>query len=344
MRAPLLALILSLSLGTGCAVIAASTGGAVVRGGVGALAEDPAAADLHAVLQDPALQDAARRLAEATATGALDGLSDSEREAILQTRSLAFVEALTPVLSRAISAELGPVVRAELVAAVTETVHSLASEPERANLQAFSAAISRAVVDTIAARMWASVDREAGPATQKYLEGYLGPALRTVLERDVGPTLADRLDPTVALLVRTATHEALAELNDALGGELGEKLRESQDSTLDGVNALIEAREKAALAWAKSFGLLAGLGALVAGVLGWRLWKSVHAANQSREAMAMLATMIKLQSQEDPAAKDLVRRIRRDSKDTPAGRTLKDFLDQRRELRVEVDEESGEQP
>lgn len=339
MRAVSIALLLTLTLGGGCAMIAATTGGAAVRGGVGALAEDPAAADLRAIFNDPALQEAARRLAEASASGALDSLNDAERKTILDQRSREFVDALAPVLSRAISAELGPAVRAEMLTAVTDTVNTFASDPERADVQAFAAAITRSVIDVVTARVWASVDREAGPATQRYIEGYLGPALRTVLERDLGPTFAERIDPTVALLVRTASHEALAELNEALAGDLGARMRESQNDTLSGVNDLIEAREKAALAWAKVFGLLAGLGTIVAGVLGWRLWVTLGTANQNRDVMALLTTSIKLQAEQDPAARALVRRIKRDSRDTPSGKALKEFLDHRKELRVELEDE-----
>lgn len=339
------ALLLVFALGGGCAPIAQRTMQSAVHGTLEGLTDPQGEAMLIVLEEDARLTEAARRLGQGALQGVLAGLSDEEQAALLRARSEEFVDALGPRLGVALGAHIGPALRQELVAAVSEATLAVSSDQSRRQLSELSAAVSRAIVDTLGPRLRAELqaglgelgpagaellDLHLGPALNRLLTQSIGPGLQTTLQDNLAPAMRDHLNPALTELTRASTAAMLEELRLALDGPLGDTLEKQRRDTLDDVNT-------AADAWVRALGGAAGaLGLGLIGALAFlrRTWRTSDSRLQSLE---LLTGVIKEQATADPELVALVDRIRTTGRGTRGGQYLSEFLDEKRHLKVKVE-------
>lgn len=343
-NAPMHAPILLFCLGLGCAPIAQRTMQSAVHGTLEGLTDPEGEAMLAALEQDARVSGAAQRLGQAALQGVLAGLTDEEQSALVRARAVEFVDALAPSLGEALGAQIGPALRRELVAAVSESALAVSSDESRRQLSELAAEVSRSIVDTLGPRIRAqlqagveelgpsaaeALDVHLGPALSRLLTQSIGPAVQTTLQDNLAPAMRDHLNPALTELTRTSTAAMLDELAKSLDGPLGAALERTRRDTLNDVNT-------AADAWVRALGGAAGL--LLVGLVGAltflrRTWRTSDSRLRSLE---LLTGVLKEQATTDPELVTVIERIRSTGKDTPGGRYLSEFLDERKHLKVEV--------
>ena len=274
---------------------------------------DPRTRELLAeVLNMPEVQAAARNLAANATQGAVAGLTQEEQLARIQEFSQSYIAALSSALAQALHRDLSREM-ASLAALTTDAaVRAALSDRHRADMEALSAAVTRA----------------ASQAMATGIREDIGPAIRQVLARDIGPGLGGMLDAN-------------------LNGALARTSRHISRGVLFGVHDAVPATRAPAIA---AFGLtldvfgvvllLSGLGVLLAiGLLIWALrlrsrLRREHTEAERREAgVVLLARAIKA-TENKPWASELQETLRETARDDEASDFLRETLRKHKELRL----------
>jgi hypothetical protein len=267
---------------------------------------------LAEVMNTPELQAAARNLAANVTQGAVDGLTQEEQLARIQEFSQNYVVALSSALAQGLHHDLSREI-ASLAAVSTDAAFRAAlSGPHRADMEALSAAVTRA----------------ASQAMATGIREDIGPALREVLARDVGPGLGsmldDNLNGAIARTSRHISHAVLLGVNDAVPATSGPKIA-ALGLTLNAIGLLL---------FLSGLGLVLAIGLLVWGLRLRSRLRREHIEIERRDAGVLLLARAIKATENKPWAPELQETLRETVRDDEASDVLRETLRKHKELRL----------